>query len=579
MRRGLRIFLASLGAFALVLPGMASGATPVSQSFTTAGEQQFVIPPGVTSVQLKLVGGHGAAGDDGTPGGSAATVTATFAVSAGETLYAEVAGNGVPLAEEIGGQAGGYGGGGEGGLRQPFSTLIGGGGGGGASDVRRCSTNAPPAGCGAAQSLASRLLVAGGGGGGGGNGESPPSTAGGNGGSADQPGSAGAHDAASDSGGSGGLSATSSTGGSAGGPSVACEPASGSGCPTAGQLGMGGAGGWGFSGGGGGGGGGIFGGGGGGGGQGTISPSFIVAGGGGGGGGGGSSGVPAGAAGVAGFSLVPTAEGAQPSITFTWTPSAPAAVTGAPSALTATTAALGGTVNPSDWLVSSCAFDVSPAPAGVAMFPCAQQIGAGSTPVPVSATAAGLTPNTTYTVTLLATSVQGTGSGNPVTFTTPSPAPPTCNCALETTATGPTVSTLKLSPTRFRRGKHAAKLAGRASHRKPTAPTGTTISFGLSTAATVTLSFQHAQPGQLVAHRCLAPSPRRRHPHRCTRYTPVPGAVTVSAHAGVNHIHFEGILDGTRPLSPGNYQLMLSASNAAGHTMASQRPTFTLQGG
>jgi hypothetical protein len=584
MRRVPRISLATLGALALALsvPVAGSAATPVSQSFTTPGEQPWVVPPGVSSVQVTLVAGHGAAGDDGTPGGIGATVTATLAVSQGESLYAEVGGNGVPLANEIGGNAGGYDGGGEGGLRDPFGTLPGGGGGGGASDVRRCSSHEPPAGCGA-QSLASRLLVAGGGGGGGGNGESPPSTAGGNGGSADQSGSAGAHDGEGESGGSAGLRANAGSGGSAGSPSSACVPASGGGCPVAGLLGLGGAGGWGLAGGGGGGGGGTYGGGGGGGGEGREElvggSSLVIHNGGGGGGGGGSSGIPGGAAGVSAFSLVPTAEGAQPSVTFTWTPSAPASVTGAPSALTPTTAALDGTVNPSDWLVSICAFALSPAPAGVATFPCAQQLGAGSTPVPVSATAAGLTPNTTYTVTLMATSVQGTGSGRPVTFTTPaSSATPGGSGPFSSrgAGSGPAIGSLEISPTRFRRGKHAAVLAN-AHHPKPKA-TGTTISFQLSAAATVTLSFQRAMPGQLAGHSCLAPSRRRRRAHRCTRYTPVSGSIVLHAHVGSDDIHFQGALDGGSLLAPGPYRLTLVASDAAGETTAAQHPAFTLLG-
>jgi hypothetical protein len=44
----------------------------------------------------------------------------------------------------------------------------------------------------------------------------------------------------------------------------------------------------------------------------------------GGGGGGGSSGVPGGTAGVSGYSLLSTADGAGPSVTFRWTPPAPA---------------------------------------------------------------------------------------------------------------------------------------------------------------------------------------------------------------------------------------------------------------
>jgi hypothetical protein len=574
MRRGLCIYVAALGAVALGQPGAATAATPVSQSFTTPGEQQFVVQPGVSSVQVTAVGGNGGPGNVETPGGSGATVTATLAVTPGETLYAEVAGDGQGTSVNKNEEGlGGYGGGGSGGVRVIlFASAPGGGGGGGASDVRTCPASATPSECGGRPSTASRLLVAAGGGGGGGVGV--PFSDAGDGGPADLPGDPGSNDSQGDEGGSGGKRGTPSTGGTAGSPSFDCAPPEGEGCASKGQLGLGGAGGSAQGGGGGGGGGGLFGGGGGGGGWGSATgsgASLALFNAGGGGGGGGASGVPAGATGVSGFSLVPTAEGAQPSIMFTWTPSAPAAVTGAPSAITATTSVLSGTVNPSAWQVTSCAFKLSPAPAGVATFPCAQQLGAGILPLPVSATAAGLTPSTTYTATLMATSVQGTGSGDPVTFTTTPPA----NGSAPDGNTDPVVGALKLSPMRFRGGTRAATLAKDTRQR---VPVGTTISFALSHTATVTLTFQRAQRGRLSGARCLAPSPKHRHGHRCTRYTAAHGSVSIAAPAGTDRISFDGLLAGGAKLASGSYRLVLSASDTSGTTSAAQHPSFTLVG-
>jgi hypothetical protein len=572
---GLRIGVAGACACVTVvlgLPPTAVATEVVSQALTTPGEQPFVVPPGVTSVKVTLVGGNGAAGT-GAPGGPGATVSGTLTVSPGETLYAEVGGNGVALGTGIN-DMGGYNGGGAGGLRQTFGTASGGGGGGGASDVRRCSPSAPPVGCGVAQSLASRLLVAGGGGGGGGNGESPPTTAGGNGGPADMGGNAGAYDTRGDQGGSGGLRGTASYGGAAGSPSVDCTQANPEACPSAGQLGSGGVGGYGLGGGGGGGGGGIFGGGGGGGGAGTIEPSFAYTNGGGGGGGGGSSGVPTGATGVSSFAFAPTAEGAQPSITFSWTPPPPAVITTTASAITETTATLNGTVNPNAWQPTACGFALFPAPAGVSAFPCAQQLAIGIAPIPVSATAAGLTPGTKYTVTLTASTVQGAGSGASVSFTTPS--------TIGTGKSGASVGTalsltsVKLSPTTFRRGKHLATIAKTKVKQKKTVPTATTISFLLSEAATVTLSLEQSSPGVLSGHKCVMKSKVHRQGHSCIRYVPVHGGVSRGGHAGLDKIHFEGILDASKPLPAGAYRLSLKASNRAGSVTAAQHPTFKL---
>jgi hypothetical protein len=320
----------TLVALALALAAPSARAEDASQSFTSTGEHAFVVPSGVSSVTVRLVGGNGAHGT-GAAGGAGATAVAVLTVRPGDTLYAEVAGNG-GRDDAIG--QGGYGGGGYGGAVKFLFAAPGGGGGGGASDVRTCSVTAAPADC---ATLDSRLIVAGGGGGGAGKGTSPTTEIdGGMGGAADAHGFDGelVPARANDFGGIGGSAGTVSGGGAPGGNSG--DPA------TAGTLGVGGGGGSSVGGGGGGGGGGLYGGGGGGSGTGEITgtyPGLIVYNGGGGGGGGGASGVPAGAAGVSGFSLLPTAFGAQPSVTITWNVPSTAGASGGSD----TTGAAGGT--------------------------------------------------------------------------------------------------------------------------------------------------------------------------------------------------------------------------------------------
>jgi len=567
---GVRAGIATLACacWGLGLPG-AQAAETGSQTFTVTGEHVFVVPAGVTSVQATLVGGNGGAGFGGALGGTAATVTATLAVTPGETVYAEVAGDGEPASAVN--NLGGYGGGGAGGERA-FGGL-GGGGGGGASDLRTCPAGAPPSACAGQLSLASRLVVAAGGGGGGGTGFAPASTAGGSGGAADQSGTTGQTDAHGDVGGGRGLRATLSAGGEAGAPSGECNPETGAFCAAPGQLGVGGVGGSSFGGGGGGGGGGVFGGGGGGGGAFQIIEISNPANGGGGGAGGGASGVPAGASGVSSFSLVPTATGAEPSIAMSWTMPAPAAVTGAASAVTSTGATLTGTVNPDGSQVTECHFTIAPAPSGGPSIPCQQQVGAGSVPVAVSAAIAGLAPATSYTVTLTASSAQGSASGAAVTFVTSASGSAGAPTAGATSAV--TVTNLKLSPARFRRGRRAATIAKST---VKTLPTATTISFALSQAATVKLSFEAAHAGVLVAHKCTAIGKTHRKGKPCTRYALVPHGVSLSAHAGTDRITFDGVLDGGSRLAPGRYRLSLAAVGVGGSATAAQRPTFTLVG-
>lgn len=226
-------------AAALVLSAAASASaagTPptVEETFLSTGaEQSFLVPVGVSSVRVQAIG---AAGQSGMPapggtvgsGGTGAAVTGALPVTAGETLYVEVAANG-------------FNGGGSGGF--------GGGSGGDASDAR----TVPMA---SAETLESRLLVAAGGGGGGG------AFFGGVAGSGGNAGSPGANGAGENSRGDGtGGGAGTLTGGGAGGSSCGFPPAEG----TGGSAGQGGFGGNDFGApqtGGGGGGGGYFGGGG-----------------------------------------------------------------------------------------------------------------------------------------------------------------------------------------------------------------------------------------------------------------------------------------------------------------------------
>jgi hypothetical protein len=217
--------------------------------------------------------------------------------------------------------------------------------------------------------------------------------------------------------------------------------------------------------------------------------------------------------------------------------------------------------------VTDCHFAISPAAGAGASIPCPQQIGAGSTPVAVAAPVGGLSPGATYTVTLVAASTQGSSSGAPVTFTTPTPS------SSSTVPAAPAVGALKLSPTRFRRGRAAATVSRRAA-----IPSATTISLTLSAPATVTLVFERPGAGTIVGRRCLARSGRHATGKRCTRYTRVSGAINRLIHAGAVRVHFDGVLDGGLRLAPGAYRLSLSAANAGGATLAAQHPAFTLLG-
>ena len=244
------------------------------QYSATGTEGSFVVPSGVTSVQIDAVGARGG-GQYGFLGGDGGTASGRIAVMPGETLYVEV---GAPGSDY--GQAGGFNGGGA------SSGYGDGSGGGGASDVRMVSSTG-------SGSLASRLVVAGGGGGSGAVGFEPDNSqvASGAGGAAGGAGFTGSPDLESDPGGDGGQPGTLTAGGLGGSGGVNTISESGP-ASTPGTSGQGGAGGSytnACCSGGGGGGGGYYGGGGGG-----AGGRSTSAGGGGGGGGGGFSYAPAG---------------------------------------------------------------------------------------------------------------------------------------------------------------------------------------------------------------------------------------------------------------------------------------------
>lgn len=123
----------------------------------TGSEQQFTVPAGISAVTALAIGGHGGAHSNA--GGEGASTSGSFAVSAGQTLYVEVAGAGSNWVPG-GGAAGGFNGGGYATAMIGPGFDLGGGGGGGASDVRTLTSTD-------AATLASRLVVAAGGGGGG----------------------------------------------------------------------------------------------------------------------------------------------------------------------------------------------------------------------------------------------------------------------------------------------------------------------------------------------------------------------------------------------------------------------------
>src|SRR6202035_1840919 len=120
-----------------------------SQSFSATGSaQSFVVPAGVTSIDVDMSGAQGGAaqGSPAVVGGKGGRIQATIVVTPGETLQINVGTVGTDGAASSSTKAGGFNGGGTGGAGIPED----GGGGGGATDIRQGGT-----------ALSNRILVAG----------------------------------------------------------------------------------------------------------------------------------------------------------------------------------------------------------------------------------------------------------------------------------------------------------------------------------------------------------------------------------------------------------------------------------
>ncbi len=94
------------------------------------------------------------------------------------------------------------------------------------------------------------------------------------------------------------------------------------------------------------------------------------------------------------------------------------------TAVSRTTAALNGTVNPEGSTVTECYFQYSPTEAYGSVAPCMPAPGSGPEPVSVSAAITGLHETTTYYFRIVAVNHDGTSTGEPAVFAT-LPQPPT----------------------------------------------------------------------------------------------------------------------------------------------------------
>jgi hypothetical protein len=107
-------------------------------------------------------------------------------------------------------------------------------------------------------------------------------------------------------------------------------------------------------------------------------------------------------------------------------------------------------------------------------------------------------------------------------------------------------------------------LSARASRRR--ARRGTTFSFTLDQAATVTVEIQRAHPGRRLGHRCVPNRKGLRHKPKCVLRRTV-ATLTRSGLSGANRLPFSGRIR-AKALKPGHYRALFSAADAAGASPA-----------
>ncbi len=131
------------------------------------------------------------------------------------------------------------------------------------------------------------------------------------------------------------------------------------------------------------------------------------------------------------------------------------------------------------------------------------------------------------------------------------------------------ISSLTVKPSRWRLGSRLPQISAKR------APIGTTISFRLSKAAKVKLTFAEMASGRKVGRQCVAPRSSNRSRPRCTRLVPA-GQLSVNGPAGVTAIRFQGRLSRTRRLTVGSYVLTVGATDAAGTRSRARTTDFTI---
>jgi hypothetical protein len=125
--------------------------------------------------------------------------------------------------------------------------------------------------------------------------------------------------------------------------------------------------------------------------------------------------------------------------------------------------------------------------------------------------------------------------------------------------TAPVIDGFGANPARFAVAAGSTAIAAR----KRATPRGTTLRYGLSEAAVVTLLFERQVAGRRSGARCVKATRGNRHAKACKLYITV-GTLTRNSGSGANAVAFSGRI-GQKALALGAYRIGALARDAAGN--------------
>jgi hypothetical protein len=150
-------------------------------------------------------------------------------------------------------------------------------------------------------------------------------------------------------------------------------------------------------------------------------------------------------------------------------------------------------------------------------------------------------------------------------------------CARQNTTQGPCDDTkpeakdVKFNPNAFAPLPTGASITAKKK-RKKKARRGSTVSYTLSEAATMTFTAERQQKGRKRGKKCI---PRRKRGKRCTTTKVVTGSFTHAGKAGANSFKFSGRING-RKLKTGTYRLTAIPTDVPGNRGNAVRAGFRI---